>query len=219
MIVFGSTFSPFVRKLVAYLEERGMEFDLRSVTLNDPDPQFRSASPLGKMPAIVDDDGFGLSDSSAIIHYLEAKSPDGGLLPREPKALGKALWWEEYGDTIAMPVLGKMFFNRVVAPIFLRREGDLGAADTAEREELPKLLDFLEGEVPDGDGFLVEGRLTVADLALASPLLSLEHCGVELDPAARPRLAEWLAAIAARPSFAGSLARERAFLEKVRTAA
>jgi len=215
MIVYGSTFSPFVRKLVAYLRERGMEFDLKPVVFQDPDPVFRAASPLGKMPAIVDGD-FGLSDSSAIIHYLEAKYPDGGLLPRDPQALGRALWWEEYGDTIAMPVLGKMFFNRVVAPVFLQRPGDSAAADAAEREELPKLLEFVEERVPDAGRWLVEDRLTVADLSLASPLLSQEHCGAALDSTRHPRLAAWLSDIGARPSFADSLSVERAFLAKVR---
>jgi glutathione S-transferase len=215
MIVYGSTFSPFVRKLVAYLRERGMDFDLQAVTIGDPNPAFRAASPLGKMPAIVDGD-FGLADSSAIIHYLEAKRPDGGLLPRDPEALGKALWWEEYGDTIAMPVIGKMFFNRIVAPVFLQRPGDEPSANAAERDELPKVLAFLDERVPGTGDWLVDNRLTVADLALASPLLSLEHCGVELDAVRFPRLAAWLGAIGDRPSFAESLSRERAFLTRTR---
>src|SRR3546814_14040293 len=69
-----------------------------------------------------------------------------------------------------------MFFNRIVAPKFLGREGDLAAADVAEKDELPKLLAYLEGAIP-ASGFLVGDRLTLADLAVASPLMNLRHCG------------------------------------------
>ena len=76
-----------------------------------------------------------------------------------------------------------MFFNRVVAPRFLGREGDLAAADKAERETLPPLLDYLEGVIPDS-GFLVGDALTLADLAVASPFANLAHCGVTIDAGA-----------------------------------
>ena len=62
----------------------------------------------------------------------------------------------------------KMFFNRVVAPRFLGREGDLSAAETAERDELPPLLDYLEGVIP-ASGYLVGDRLTLADISVAGP--------------------------------------------------
>src|SRR3546814_14536598 len=75
MFIYGSVVSPFVRKLLGYLGEKGIEFELKGVGIGDPDPGFQAASPLGKMPA-MDDDGFLLADSSAIIHYLEAKHPE-----------------------------------------------------------------------------------------------------------------------------------------------
>ncbi len=102
-------------------------------------------------------------------------------------------------------------FNRVVAPRFLRREGDLAAAEKAERETLPPLLDYLEGVIPEGD-FLVGDALTLADIAVASPFVNLAHCGVRIDPARYPKVVRFTSAILARPSFAGSIARETAFL-------
>ena len=80
MIIYGSVVSPFVRKLLGYLGEKGIEFELKGVGIGDPDPGFRAASPLGKMPA-MDDDGFLLADSSAIIQYGEAKLPVPALIP------------------------------------------------------------------------------------------------------------------------------------------
>ncbi len=212
MILYGSTMSPFVRKVVAFAAEKSIALDIHPVGLGDPDPGFRAASPFGKMPAL-DDDGYTLADSSAICHYLEAKHPDRALIPAEAKARGRTIWYEEFADTILFPCGGAMFFNRVVAPRFLGREGDLAAADKAERETLPPLLDYLEGEIPDS-GYLVGDALTLADIAVASPFANLAHCGVTIDAARYPKLLRYTAAILARPSFAYSIARETAFLAK-----
>ena len=212
MILYGSTMSPFVRKAAAFAAEKGVAFEVKPTGLGDPDPAFRAASPFGKMPAL-DDNGYTLADSSAICHYLEAKHPEPALIPAEPKARGRVIWFDEFADTILFAAGAAMFFNRVVAPRFLGREGDLAAADKAERETLPPLLDYLEAVVPDG-GFLIGDALTLADLAVASPFANLAHCGVTVDAARYPKLVRYTASILARPSFAGSIARETEFLAR-----
>ena len=212
MKLFGSTMSPFVRKVVAFAAEKGIELELVPVGIGDPNPEFRAASPFGKMPALADGD-YGLADSSAIIHYLEAKFPDPEMIPADPKLRGRTIWFDEFADTLLFACGGKMFFNRVVAPRFLGREGDLAVADTAERDELPPLLDYLEGVIPDS-GFLVDDRLTLADLAVASPFANLAHCGVKLDAGRHPKTVAYTQAILSRPSFAHSVERETAFLAK-----
>lgn len=213
MIIYGSLVSPFVRKLLAYLGEKGLDFELKGVGIGDPDPGFQAASPLGKMPA-MNDDGFMLADSSAIIQYLEAKHPSPELIPADPQQRGKAIWWEEFGDTVFAACSGKMFFNRIVAPKFLGREGDLAAAALAESEELPKLLAYLESAIP-ASGFLVGDRITLADLAVASPLMNFKHCGAVVDAATHPKVAAWSAAILARPSFAPWVEKEERMMAKV----
>lgn len=213
MIIYGSLVSPFVRKLLGYLGEKGLEFELKGVGIGDPDPGFQAASPLGKMPA-MDDDGYLLADSSAIIQYLEAKHPSPELIPADPQERGKVIWWEEFGDTVFAACSGKMFFNRIVAPKFLGREGDLAAAALAESEELPKLLAYLESAIP-ASGFLVGDRITLADLAVASPLMNFRHCGSLVDPATHPKVAAWSAAILARPSMAPWVEKEERMMAKV----
>ncbi len=212
MIIYGSTLSPFVRKAVAFANEKALAFEIKPVGIGDRDPGFLAASPFGKMPAL-DDDGFGLADSSAICHYLEAKHPDPALIPADPKLRGRTIWYEEFADTILFNCGATIFFNRIVAPRFLGREGDLAAADKAERDTLPPLLDYLEALIP-ASGFLVGDALTLADLAVASPFANFEHCGVTVDPTTYPRLTAYAAAILARPSFAASLERERGFIAK-----
>ncbi|MEN3971724.1 glutathione S-transferase family protein [Sphingomicrobium sp. XHP0235] len=212
--IFGASMSPFVRKVIAGAIEKGVDFKLKTVGFQDPDPDFRRASPLGKMPAILDGD-YGLADSSAILHYLDARYDGPALLPADPQARGRAVWWDEYGDTELFAVGRKLFFNRIVAPLFLKREGDAAMADRAEAEDLPRVLDFLEERVPDVDGFLIGNTLTIADLAVASPFVNLDHANAAIDWTAYPRLDAWTKAMASRPSFANSIAHEQGFFAKI----
>ena len=213
MILYGSSMSPFVRKVIAYASEKGLEIEVRPVGIADQNPDFRAASPFGKMPALVDGD-FSLADSTAIIHYLEAKHPEPALIPSDPELRGRCIWFEEFADTILAGCGAKMFYNRVVAPLFLKREGDLAAAEAAERDELPKVLDYVESVAPEGEGWLAGDRLTLADLAVASPFANLMHLKIELDPARYPRTIAYTRRILSRPSFAPWVEREAAFLAR-----
>ena len=213
MILYGSSLSPFVRKVLAYAGEKGIELDVVAVGPGDPNPDFRAASPFGKMPGLADGD-FKLADSSAIIHYLEAKQPDPALIPGDPQLRGRTIWFDEFADTILAGCGAKMFFNRVVAPRFLKRPGDENLAMAAERDELPPILDYLESVVPGPEGFLVGGGLTLADIAVASPFANLRHLSVEIDAGRHPKTLAFVERILARPSFAPWIEREAAFLER-----
>jgi len=213
MILYGSSMSPFVRKVIAFASEKGIDIEVCPVGIADQNPEFRKASPFGKMPALVDGD-FMLADSTAIIHYLEAKHPQPELIPADPELRGRCIWFEEFADTILAGCGAKMFFNRIVAPVFLNREGDLAAAEAAEREELPKVLDYVESVAPEGEGWLVGDRLTLADLAVASPFANLMHLKIEPDPARYPKTVAFTRRILSRPSFAPWVEREAAFLAR-----
>ena len=120
MILYGSTMSPFVRKVAAFAAEKGIEIDLQQTGFPNHTPEFLAASPFKKMPAIADGD-YLLSDSSAIIHYLEAKFPEPEMIPTEPRARGRVIWFDEFADTLLFACGAKIFFNKVVAPRFLGR--------------------------------------------------------------------------------------------------
>lgn len=200
MKLYGASASPYVRKTLAFAAEKGVELELVAAGLGGGPPEFMQASPFRKMPAFQDGD-FLISDSTAIITYLDAVRPEPNLIPQEPKARARTIWFEEFADTIMIGCMGKMFFNRFVAPRFLGREGDLAAAEAAEANELPPILDYLESQIP-ASGFLVEDRLTLADLAVASPFQNMALIGVRPDKARHPRIAAFVAAILRRPSYA-----------------
>jgi glutathione S-transferase len=212
MIVYGSSISPYVRKVLAFGAEKGIALEHQPIGLGSDDPAFLEASPFRKIPAFRDGD-FTICDSSAIVTYLEAVKPEPALIPAEAKARARTIWYEEFGDTILMAAARTLFFNRIVAPRFLGRPGDLAAADKAERDELPPILDYLERIVPY-DGFLVGDALTLADIALASPFPNFDYVGAAPDPDRYPRVTSYVGSILARPSFASWIVRERAFLER-----
>ena len=212
MILYGSTISPFVRKVAVYAAEKGIELEIQPTGLPSPGPEFLAASPFRKMPAFRDGD-YTLADSSAIIHYLEARHPEPSLIPAGAEDRGRAIWFDEFADTLVCACGSKIFFNRVVAPRFLGREGDLGAAERAERDELPPLLDYLETVIPD-NGFLVGNSLTLADIAVASPFANFRHCDVRIDAEKYPRITDYTAQILSRPSFARLIDREAALLSR-----
>jgi glutathione S-transferase len=165
------------------------------------------------MPAFRDGD-YCLPDSSAICHYLEAKYPDPALIPADPEARGKAVWFDEFSDTIFAGCGAKMFFNRIVAPRFMGRPGDEQAAETAERDELPPILDYIETIAPNSGGYVMGDRLTLADIALASPFVNLRHLDIKLDRGRHPKTVAYVERILARPSFAPLIEKEVALMER-----
>ncbi len=213
MIVYGSSLSPFVRKVLVFAAEKGIAVENKVVVPGADDPDFLAASPFRKIPAFQDGD-FRISDSSAIIAYFDALRPDPELIPADPKGRARTVWYDEFMDTVLFDCGRKMFFNRIVMRLMTGKPGDLDAADKAEREELPPLLDYLEGVIPDSL-FLVGDRLTLADIAVASPFVNFRHLGIAPDPATHPKLAAYVEAMLARDSFAPLVARESAFLERL----
>jgi glutathione S-transferase len=213
MILYGSSFSPYVRKVLAYAAEKGIELDVQQTGFPDFSAEFLDASPFRKMPALRDGD-YTLADSSAIIHYLEAKHPEPALIPPDPKLRGKAIWYEEFADTILVACGAKIFFNRIVAPRFLGRACDEEAVAAAERDELPPVFAYLETVVPGDEGYLVGDTLTIADIAVANPFANFQYTGTKVDRERYPRTVAYAERILARPSLAEWVQRETAVLSK-----
>jgi len=209
MILYGAPLSPFVRKVSAFAAEKGLELEKVAVGLGDPNPDFLACSPFRKMPGFADGD-FRISDSSAIVTYLEAKHPEPALIPADPADRARTIWFDEFADTILTAAGGKIFFNRIVSPKFMGKPGDEEAAKQGEADMVP-IYEYLEGVIAPS-GYLVADRLTLADIAVASPFVNAAHCGVHPDPARYPKLTAYLAAILGRSSFAPGIAKEKRML-------
>ncbi|MEJ5975393.1 glutathione S-transferase family protein [Novosphingobium sp. PS1R-30] len=195
MQVFGGIISPFVRKLCLVLEEKGLPYELTQLPPHAQDAAFRAISPFGKIPALRDGD-YGLSDSSAIIAYLEARHPERPVLPAEACARGRAMWFDEFADTIFAHSGLKILFNRFVGPKLLKLPCDEALAVEGEAE-LPESFAYIESVAPES-GWLLGEDFTLADIAVASVFRSLAYVGITPD---LPRTAAWYARVGERPSW------------------
>ena len=203
MKLYGTSLSPFVRKVLVVLAEKGVEAQHVPLRFHDPDPRFQAASPFGKIPAL-EDDGFRLADSSAIMHYLERKHPDPALLPREAEDIGRAVWFDKFGDTELFPVLIKPFVQRFFLPRLMNKPGDEAVVAKCMTEELPRLFDYLEGVI-DGP-YLVGGAFSLADISVVTTFHNLHIAGEAVDAGRWPKLASYVKGILERPSFQTAIA-------------
>jgi len=212
-IVHGASLSPFVRKVRVALAEKGLDYQLDPVVPFGVSDEYKKMSPLGKIPCYTPRDGVHIPDSSVIIAYLERTEPKSPLYPDNPEDFARALFLEEYGDSVLVQALAAPFFQRIVAPMFLGQTTDETVIRNALEVQAPPLFAWLDEQIGDRK-FLVGDRLTIADIAITSPFVNFMHAGETLDAAKYPHLARYLDSMLARPSFKALVEEERALFNR-----
>lgn len=197
--VLGWGFSPYVRAVRAALNEKGVPHVHRDMTPADlADPDFRAISPFGKVPVLRHGD-LALSETVAILHYVDETFPGPSLVPRDAAARARmrALLLGVSSYLYPTAVMGVFFQDA-----YVRANGGTPNEEAVRAAALrtAPVLDALEARWahPWASG----EDLSLADL-LALPMiqnLSLTAPGEELI-AARPLLSAWFARAAARPSL------------------
>ncbi|MBS0475968.1 MAG: glutathione S-transferase family protein [Proteobacteria bacterium] len=209
--IFGFPLSPYVRKVHVVAAEKNVDVEMVLGRPGDPSPEFLAASPFRKIPAMQDGD-FNLADSTAIVTYLDALHPAPAIAPGDARQRAKAIWWEEFADTILVAAGGKVLFNRFVGPTFLGIAGDEAVAAQGLKE-LGPVMDYLESEC--GQGWLAGGDFSIGDIAVACGLRSLGYIGLEPDPATHPDTAAWYDRVTARASWQKVAAVEAQIMDRV----
>ena len=198
--LYGAFGSPFVRKAIVVLSEKGIKYEHEPVVPFGPNVEYRKIHPLGKIPAYRDGERT-LPDSSVIAAYLERTHPEPALYPTDPYDYARALWYEEFGDGGLAPVLGaKIFFARVIGPRFMNQPADESAIKKVLDEEVPPLFDYLEKEIGDKQ-YLIGNRFTIADIGIATQFVNFKLAGCSVDKKRWPKLAAYVERIHERPSF------------------
>jgi len=206
MKLYGVKGSPFVRKALVALEEKGLPYQLETmVSVTPKPPELLALHPLGKIPVLRDGEVV-VPDSSVICAYLEKKFPSPALYPDDPAELAKALFLEEYADTRMFEVLGPILFERVVKRFVMKQEPDEARVAKGLERELPPVLDYVEAQL-SSDRETVLARFGIADAALGAQLGTLTLSGIEIDAKHWPRTARYYGALQARPSFKTAMAR------------
>src|SRR5712691_3992726 len=83
MKLFGSLASPYTRKVRIVLAEKKIEYDFEIDNPWKADAKAAKLNPLGKVPALLLDDGRTLFDSRVIVGFLDNASPIARLVPAE----------------------------------------------------------------------------------------------------------------------------------------
>lgn len=182
MKIYGVPLSVHTRKVLVAARLKSAPVDLHvviPVVPGNPPANWREISPTGLIPAI-DDGGFRLADSTAIIRYMERKHPAPALLPADSKELDAALFLDTWaGSALFRSVVHPIFHDQVVNPSIRKTPADQAAIGTAVNEAAPEAFGYLESRVHEA--FLVGGKLSIVDLAVVSNLIVFHYLGQRID--------------------------------------
>jgi len=194
--IWGRTNSVNVKKALWALEELKLPYDrvdagLQFGVVNTP--EYRKLNPNGLVPTI-DDDGFILWESHAIVRYLCAKHAAGSLWPTDLRVRAHADRWMDWAFTFA-GVLRPVFWNLIRTPPDKR---DLKAVAEGAKKA-GELAGYVDADLADRP-FVAGEALTMGDIPLGCHL----QIWFRLDIArpAVPRLQAWFERLCARPAYA-----------------
>jgi len=189
--IIGNHISPFVRKVLAVCDIKGLRYEVDSIVPFFGNERFGELSPLRRIPVLIDG-AIVINDSSVICEYLEEKWPKVPVLPGEPAKRAEARFLDEFADTrLADVVLWKVFGRTLIAPAVFGAERDTAAIGRTVSEELPGVMDLLELWAP-GNGFKFNNTLGLADVSVASHFANFQWARQKLDVSRWPRAASWI---------------------------
>jgi glutathione S-transferase len=130
-------------------------------------PPYLQLNPNGRVP-VLDDDGFLLFESRAIMQYLAEKTPGQTIYPQDPRGRADVNRWLFWCAVHFSPAIGVLVFENLVKGLTGR-----GAPDPTEVKRgeglIAEFLPVLDAQLA-GKTWVAQDRLTIADLSLATPL-------------------------------------------------
>jgi len=196
MKLYDFPFAPNPRRLRIYLAEKGLAIPRITVDLRAGEqraPDFLAKNPHGSLPVLELDDGTLLTESEAIIEYLEELHPEPPMLGRTPLERAKTRRLERLCE-IAVLFRAARYVHAVAAPLPGAKPNP-ALAEWA-RAELPRGLAVLEAELGE---FVAGERVTVADCTLFAAFEFARVAGLRLEEG-YPRLGAWHERFSRRPS-------------------
>jgi glutathione S-transferase len=214
--IHGVPISVHTRKVIVVSRLKGLRYELVPVAPVIPDslpPNWRELSPTGLIPVMQDGD-FTLADSSAICAYLERTCPQPSIYPSGARDHARALWFEQYaGGTLFRQVVHPLFHETVVNPHILQRPTDALRVDDVVSRAVPEVFGYLDSVC--GSGHLAGSVLSVADIAVASNLVTLQYLGFMLDRTRFAKLAGLFDRTIRHPAFIEALRSEQPAVQQM----
>jgi glutathione S-transferase len=199
LTIIGSFVSPYVRKVLACLELKGLPYQVDPITPFFGGDEFERLSPLRRIPVLIDGE-LAISDSSVICAYLDEAYPQCPLLPSSPTDRARARWLEEYADTRLGDIfIWGLFYQRRVHPAVWGEPGDQARIEKAIADDIPRSMDYLEGELP-AEGFLF-GEIGLADISIASFFQNAAYADWRVDSERWPRIAGFVDRTLSHPAL------------------
>lgn len=198
MQLIASLTSPYARKIRVILAEKG----LSHVFVNDPPweagTHIANFNPLGKVPALIADNGEVFFDSPVIAEYIETLGAAPFLLPADRLEAVRVKQLEALADGVLDAAVLVLLEGRRPAA----QQSDSWKARQWSKVELG-LAAF--NRLTDGRAWLYGETMTLADIAAAIMVGWLGFRFPQFDLASKyPALAAWAAPLLARPSFVHS---------------
>ena len=202
LLLYDNPVSSNALKARLMLAEVGLPYERITVPFDLPRPDwYRALNPVGGIPAL-DDDGFVLAESHAILRYLADREERHDLYPADLRGRAEV---DEFLDRWALTFRPAFFRHESPALGFVPGKGMLGGPPRPDAlpevvEAIAPTLQLLD-DLVDRSGFAL-GRFTIADVAAAPILFRTTKTGLDLGRYAN--LARWRETLLARPSFAAA---------------
>ena len=194
--IIGNPVSPYVRKVMAALIIKGINFEFDPIIPFFGNDEFERLSPLRRIPVLIDGETV-VNDSTIICEYLDEAHGGPAMLPSGPAARARARWIEEYADSrIGEVIIWALFSERAIKPRVFGDKTDEGRVAQAVDHDLPAIMDWLETQAPD-NAFLFGDTPMAADLAVESFFLNAAYSRWTPDPDRWPRATAWIARVTA----------------------
>jgi len=194
MILRSSPPSPFGRKVKLALAILALEREVsvEKADPTDPSDTLRKQNPLGKIPALIIEDGTVLYDSPVILEYLDYRAGGGKIIPKQPNARFASLRLQALCDGILDAGILLVYEGRWRPP-------EMAVAKWLDHQtgKVTRALAALEADPPPLTATPCVGQIT---LACALGYGDLRFGGKWRE--GHPKLVKWLDAFAARvPAF------------------
>jgi glutathione S-transferase len=201
MKLLDFTLAPNPTKVRVYLAEKGIALPLEPVDVMsgaNRTPDFlATVNPLGGLPVLQLDDGSFLTESLAIMQYLEELHPSPPMVGSTPLERARVREMERICETGVLNNVGTIFQN--TSPFFAGRvKQSADAAETA-RGRLATTLKSIDARV-GAKRFLCGEQPTIADCTLFAAIKFAGFAGNPVDFSALPNLARWHETFSQRPS-------------------
>jgi glutathione S-transferase len=214
--IHGVPISVHTRKVIVAARLKKLPFEVVPVVPvipDNPPANWRELSPTGKIPVLQDGD-YTLADSAAICAYLERRQPEPPLYPSDERRYGHALWLEQYaGGTVFRDVVHVLFHEVVVNPKIKGIATDQSRVDQVLTCVVPDVFGYLDAV--SGDAFLAGDAPSVADLAVASNLVTLQYIGFALERQRYPKLANLFDRVIRIPAMTDALRAEQPVVQQM----